>query len=382
MKQKRHRPLIKQAIQLMLSIASCVLFVSAHAQIPLLNSYPSASATVYLDFDGERVEGTLWNQRGPINANPADLSCTDIREIFNRVAEDFHPFNINITTDARVYRNAPISQRIRIIFTSDNNWYGNSAGASCVGSFIWGDDTPAWVFSNMLGNNPRFIASCASHEIGHTLGLQHQSIFDTHGGKIAEYNGGAGTTENGWAPIMGVSYYKNCTVWQNGISAAGSDSLQMDADIIADSLNHFGYRADDYGDDHKKAGMINVFAQQFSIKGIINFANDRDVFQINIDSRQELRLNLVPNYIPGRNEQTDGTCIKLLNANADTIARYEPVRLMYSGIDIILDPGTYYFVISDKSHNHFTKPSFYAMSGSLSDADHIRQFAMNDQSIR
>jgi len=28
------------------------------AQIPILNSYPSANATIYIDFDGEYIEGT------------------------------------------------------------------------------------------------------------------------------------------------------------------------------------------------------------------------------------------------------------------------------------------------------------------------------------
>src|SRR5687768_11866612 len=86
-----------------------VLAFSAYAQVPVLNSYPSASATVYLDFDGQYVTGTSWNWGGPINAQPATISVTAMQEIFNRVAEDYRPFNINITTDSTVYTNAPFN---------------------------------------------------------------------------------------------------------------------------------------------------------------------------------------------------------------------------------------------------------------------------------
>ena len=64
------------------------------AQVPVLNSYPSARATVFLDFDGQYITGTSWNWNGAINAQPAALSSAAITEIFNRVAEDFRIFNM------------------------------------------------------------------------------------------------------------------------------------------------------------------------------------------------------------------------------------------------------------------------------------------------
>jgi len=364
----------------MLTVAAIISTIAVQAQPPLLNSYPSARATVYLDFDGQDVEGTIWNQQGPIHANPAALSADDITEIFNRISEDYHPFNINITTDASVYDKAPLLQRVRIIFTSTSDWYGNSAGVSCVGSFSWGDDTPGWVFGNLLGNNPRYIASCASHEIGHTLGLQHQSIYDGNCGKITEYNGGAGTPENGWAPIMGIGYYKNCTVWQVGTSAADCDSLQSDLDVIAGTRNHFGFRKDDYGDDQTKASPIKTFGQSFSIKGMINHKRDKDAFSIVLDSRNELQLQVIPNAVIQKGYPDVNTKISILNANADTISSYDQQKLLYEGIDIILDSGIYYFIIEDRGNNNrpgYDKPVFYAMSGLLINAEHLKQFALH-----
>jgi len=66
------------------------------AQIPLMNSLPTARATVYLDFDGQYVAGTIWNQGGPIDAKSPRLSVRDITEIFNRISDDYRHFNFNL----------------------------------------------------------------------------------------------------------------------------------------------------------------------------------------------------------------------------------------------------------------------------------------------
>jgi hypothetical protein len=78
---------------------------------PKLNSYPAANAVIFLDFDGQYVQGTAWNWDGPINAQTSGLSSVAITEIFNRVAEDYRIFKLNITTDSTVYAAAPAIKR-------------------------------------------------------------------------------------------------------------------------------------------------------------------------------------------------------------------------------------------------------------------------------
>jgi len=361
-------------MKIITTIVVCFCSFLLHAQIPLLNSYPAASATIYLDFDGQSVEGTIWNQRGIINADSTELSSNDIREIFNRIANDYHPFNLNITTDPSVFEKAPVMQRMRIIFTPTSRWYGNAAGAACVGSFTWGDDTPGWVFTSLLGDNPKFIAACASHQIGHTLGLQHQSVYDSHCGKIADYNGGAGTIDNGWAPIMGIGYYKNCNVWQTGPSAAGCDSLQRDADIIAGNKNNFGFRIDDYGNDYTKSEPVEMYDRHLSVRGVINSLSDKDAFSFTIEQRVELQLNFVPGDLTGPDGEPNIE-VSLLSGDGKIIGNYKPATLKYMGIDKMLEPGQYYLVVTEKDQEHFDKPLFYAFSGSIKTEDQLKQFA-------
>ena len=90
----------------LLSLLFCCFFSSA--QVPVLSSYPAAPAVIFLDFDGHTVDGTSWNWSGsPIVCSTSGLNTGGITEIFNRVAEDYRPFNINITTDSTKFIGSP-----------------------------------------------------------------------------------------------------------------------------------------------------------------------------------------------------------------------------------------------------------------------------------
>jgi hypothetical protein len=99
-----------------------------HSQTPLFNSYATAPEVVLLDFDGHYVSGSTWNAGGSFMCEGSGLTAEQITEVFNRIAEDYRPFALNITTDAARYDAAPINRRMRVIVTVTSGWYSSTAG--------------------------------------------------------------------------------------------------------------------------------------------------------------------------------------------------------------------------------------------------------------
>lgn len=356
-----------KSIQYLILFVLTLAILHTKAQTPLLNSFPSAQATVFIDFDGQYVAGTAWNYNGDIYAAASGFNNADITQIFSRVAEDYRPFNLNITTDSAVYWSAPKNKRIHMIVTPTSQWYGASGGVAFVGSFSWGDNTPAWVFSALLGNNPKYVGEAVSHEVGHTLGLQHQSVYDAGCNKIAEYNTGIGTGEIGWAPIMGAGYYQNHTTWNIGPNTINCSTIQNDFDIIS-TQNGFGLRPDDYGDNNATATEINIVADTFAVSGLINTSADLDVFKLVLANATQLNLNAIPQNVgSGDNGANVDIKVTLLNGN-DTINSYNPSTLLNAGVDTNLNAGTYYLVIDGVGniyHDDGGSIGLYTIAGSI-----------------
>jgi hypothetical protein len=335
--------------------------VCAYSQVPIYNSYPSASATVFLDFDGQYLEGTSWNYNGPLTLGPANVTTDQITEIFNRISEDYRPFNINITTDSTKYWAAPATQRMRVIFTITSNWYGAAGGVSYINSFSWGDNTPCFVFTALLGvSRTKYIAEAASHEIGHTLGLNHQSAYDGNCNKLDEYNAGTGSGEIAWAPIMGVGYYRNFTLWHNGSNPWGCSSYQDDLSIITGNV---GYRTDDYsGTITGSTSQANFVNSRFSVSGVVEQINDKDMFKFTMPIKGLFHLDANPyNVGSGDNGSNLDVNIELISGTKKVLGTFNPELLLNATIDTLLDPGTYY--LSVQSSGNIYAPD-YASLGS------------------
>lgn len=351
-------------LQLLLAISTMCFGVRAGAQVAAMNSLPSAAATVFLDFDGHLVDGTSWNYTGPIACGSSNLAASQVTEIFHRVAEDFRPFNLNITTDSARYWSAPLTQRVRIILTITSDWYGPAGGVSYYGSFTWGDNTPAFVFTALLNYNTKFIAEAASHEIGHTMNLRHQTVFDSSCNLASAYHAGTGSGEIGWAPIMGVGYYRNQSVWNNGTDPYGCNSIQNDLEILT-TTNGFGFRSDDNNGSFGGNGTQLSFSNNtFNYNGIIERGTDADVIRFTMPANGRFILNALPGSIgAGNNGANLDIRIDLMTSSNNVLRTYNPTSLLDAAIDTMLNSGNYFLRIRGTG-NEFTPQ--YASLGSYS----------------
>ena len=312
---------------------------------PKLNSLPTATATIFLDFDGQTVRSTGWNSGNALICASSTMTSSQITDIFNRVSEDFRPFNLNITTDSTVFLAAPLNRRVRIIITPTSSWTSGVGGISYVGSFTWGDDTPGFVFQDKLQNNPKYIAECCSHESGHTLGLSHQSAYDANCNLVATYNEGVGTGEIGWAPIMGNSYYKNMTGWSAGPTPYGCNNTQDNLGVIV-SQNGFSYRNDDYT-EALNSTATNLSPSSFTLDGIISTNTDKDAFRMVINNTTTLHLEANP--FPSSPADVAANLdikVQVYNSSNVLINTYDRPTYLNVIIDTSLNAGVYYFVVS------------------------------------
>ena len=335
---------MKTVSKSLITFLAVCLTIFARAQTPIYNSFPSATATIFLDFDGQYVDGTSWNYNGPLTLGASNMTNDQITEIFNRVSEDYRPFNINITTDSTKYWSAPANKRMRVILTVSSSWYGSAGGVSYINSFTWGDNTPCFVFTALLNYKTKYVAEATAHEIGHTLGLNHQSSYDLSCVKTAEYNAGTGSGEIAWAPIMGVGYYRNFTLWHNGSNPYGCSAYQDDLSIIASSSNGFGYRTDDYTNTvSNSTPAVNFVNNQFTVKGIIEQETDVDVFKFTMPTQGVFHVDAAPYSISsGDNGSNLDIQLELLTNSKTVIGTYNPDQILSATIDTTLAAGNYY----------------------------------------
>jgi len=335
---------MKTVSKSLITILAVCLTIFAKAQTPIYNSYPSATATIFLDFDGQYVDGTSWNYNGPLTLGASNMTTDQITEIFNRVSEDYRPFNINITTDSTKYWSAPANKRMRVILTVSSSWYGSAGGVSYINSFTWGDNTPCFVFTALLNYRTKYVAEATAHEIGHTLGLNHQSSYDASCVKLSEYNSGIGSGEIAWAPIMGVGYYRNFTLWHNGSNPYGCSAYQDDLSIITSSSNGFGYRTDDYTNTvGNSTPAVNFVNNQFTVNGVIEQETDVDVFKFTMPTQGIFHVDATPYSISsGDNGSNLDMQVELMTSSKNVIGTYNPSQLLSATIDTTLNSGTYY----------------------------------------
>ncbi|MEJ0102690.1 MAG: DVUA0089 family protein [Bacteroidota bacterium] len=319
------------------------------------------------------VTGTSWNGNSDVLfCAPSGLNADQITEVFNRVSEDYRPFDLNITTDSTKFLAAPLTSRTRVIITVTNDWYQGVGGISFIGSFIWGDDTPCFIFSAALGYRPKYIAEAASHEAGHTLGLYHQAVYDQNCALTSSYNYGTGAGEIGWAPIMGVGYYQNMTLWNNGPNPYGCTETQNDLNVITTN-NGFGFRRDDFANTFSTAPNTNLRNNQFTVNGIIENNTDQDMFKFTIPVNGEFKLDAIPYNVGTSNAGSDlDMQVTLYNNSQTALTVYNPGNTLSLTIDTMLNAGTYYAKVEGKGNEYapnYASLGSYSLRASFIDQD-------------
>lgn len=327
-------------------LAAVALFSTfAAIATPRLSSFPGAEATIYFDFDGHTVNHPFWNGGMTLHCAPSGLTDDQITEIFHRVSEDYRPFNINVTTDSTEFLNAPLNMRSRVIVTPTSGWYPGVGGVAFIGSFVWGDDTPGFVFSDRLQYFAKYIAECCTHESGHTVGLSHQSRYDENCNLLEPYSQGVGSGETGWAPVMGNSYYRNMTGWNEGPTPYGCALVQDNLTIIT-TTNGFDYREDDYADVMNE-GTTPLTESYFSRSGIISTRADKDPFMYTTTRDGWFHFEAKPFGLNNSNVGANlDIQVEIYNGDRELINVYNPAERMDVSIDTMLNIGTYYFVVS------------------------------------
>lgn len=319
----------------------------------LLNSRPGASRTIHLDFDGATLTGTAWNTNGnTINAKPFDIdgapasfSTTELQRIqyiWQRVAEDYAPFDVNVTTEAptpdRLAR-TDLNDQIfgtTVLITDSNGVYNCSCGGiAYVGVF---NDTstkykPALVFYNMLGGgDEKAVAEAISHEAGHNIGLSHDGTSTT-----AYYTGQGSDPTTSWAPIMGVGYYKTIVQFSRG-EYAGANNKEDDF-AVAQS-NGLPLRTDDVGNTVSTASPIPG-AGGGTVDGVIEQAGDADVYSFTA-AAGAFSVSLAPS---SRSANAD-LVLTLLDASGAQLATNNPLNGLGASLSYQLPAaGTYYIEV-------------------------------------
>lgn len=323
--------------------------VVAQAQFSLadtfkLHSLATATKRIYLDFDGHLTDKTLWQTyfgHGPINT-PAfsldadytqfsDLEKEAIQDVWARVAEDFAPFAIDVTTedpgvDALVNSGgSDTSWGIRVVVGGDGAWKG-SAGVAIFDGFGDPGGAPAFAFADQWWKtNLNFVAGCISHEVGHAVGLSH----DGHNG--SEYYGGRGTGPTSWGPLMG-NPDKSLTQWSKGDYGGATRSEDDLAIISTRSGNGFGYRDDDFGNT-----LATAFAPMVDVtKGIVERDDDMDLFKFT--SSGTIKATVKPLAV-GANLDV---LAEILDATGAVLYTSNPVGQIDASFDVAVSPGTYY----------------------------------------
>lgn len=337
-----------------------------------LSSNPTATKTIYMDFDGHHSVANSWNhdivfpayntEGDPSSFTDAEL--IEIQHIFQNVAEDYLPFNVNVTTTdpglAALTKSGPgdTTWGVRSVHTQATNGFGNGiGGVAFLNSFDDAIDNPCFSFNKGTNNG----AMTQSHEIGHTLGLRHDGL------NAQTYHPGVGTGPTSWGPLMGAPFGENLTQWSKG-EYTGATNTEDDLVIITSTQNGFGYRADDVGNTIANADFINETTPTSAFDwGFIGTPADVDFYRFDVG---EGAFSI--SVLPFQGRPNLDILANLYNADGDIVASSNPLDDVNAAFTFpTIAAGTYYLSIegTDNSpvYTDYGTMGFYTVEATYED---------------
>jgi hypothetical protein len=309
-----------------------------------LHSQPGATKVIYLDFDGhDGFDGTY----SPFNFEGSEDTFSDaelirIQLAWKSVAEDFIPFDVDVTTEfpgieaLKKSGGGDTQWGCRVVITHgpwDYSW-------AYIGSFNSGQDQEVYAYA---GNNTWiWIGDSISHEVGHALYLGHDGT--TTG---VEYYAGHGSGLTHWAPIMGwtkMSKPYGLSQWSIGEYSFANNN-EDDLQIIA-TRNGFGYRQDDHGSTTASATFLNL-GSQFADDGIIERTDDIDYFTFTMAENGKVVIDINPDPLSPNLD----ILAKIHDANGSVIYSSNPPDSLNARFNVGLSAGKYFLSIDGTGYD-------------------------------
>jgi hypothetical protein len=364
---------------------------------PVRHSKSGATKKLVLDFGGGVITGKAWNTgegaSSSYNALPYDIDGdtttfndteqANIIEIWGRVAEDYAPFDVDVTTEipatwGRYTGRALITRGVDangVTLPSGDSaggisytdYFGNNtwvAGTFFNPIYAYEYCSPSLIYHNRLATVAN-IAEAASHELGHALNLNHDGTAGS------EYYTGHGSGAISWGAIMGTPYGKNVTQWSKG-GYYNANNNEDDMAILASKL---AYRNETIGSAPANATVLapDSGAHEGTVSYNATLLRETSVhcYRIDLAAETQLAAELTPfrstGSTRGGNADLDVTLTDAAGSVILSAAQTSPANDTGAAFSITLQAGSYYMSVcpAGTGNPQVNPPTGYTSYGSV-----------------